>query len=250
MFYNARWYDPALGRFAQAYTIIPEGQGVQAYDRFAYTSNNPLRYTDPTGHRNCEEDGYCPENWGSPAGWANPFNYPILSGGVVFNIKSIPGAEVALVAHFNWGAIKDAVTENDLSHLEDADFSLNVEATITGGFSEELDGEIFFEGSNAPTVKDKSGLSLISLKNVPVNVGSCIPTGVCGKVTTEIDLKNKTVNSVGYQAGIGQGVDLSVSVFTLSFPVFTGNIFTNKSKGPSWDDFMDEVVKDLKEYGE
>ncbi|NOH02418.1 MAG: RHS repeat-associated core domain-containing protein [Chloroflexi bacterium] len=49
-FYNARWYDPALGRFAQADTIIPQGQGVQAWDRYAYTNNNPVRYNDPTGH--------------------------------------------------------------------------------------------------------------------------------------------------------------------------------------------------------
>ena len=49
-FYNARWYDSALGRFAQADTIIPQNQGVQAWDRYAYTNNNPLRYTDPTGH--------------------------------------------------------------------------------------------------------------------------------------------------------------------------------------------------------
>jgi RHS repeat-associated protein len=50
-YYNARWYDPQLGRFAQADTIIPEqSQGVQAWDRYAYTNNNPLRYTDPTGH--------------------------------------------------------------------------------------------------------------------------------------------------------------------------------------------------------
>jgi RHS repeat-associated protein len=61
MFYNARWYDPSLRRFAQADTIIPGG--VQGYDRFAYAANNPLRYIDPTGHRNCEEDGYnCPGN--------------------------------------------------------------------------------------------------------------------------------------------------------------------------------------------
>jgi len=50
MFYNARWYDPALGRFAQADTIIPQNQGVQAWDRYAYTNNNPLRYVDPSGH--------------------------------------------------------------------------------------------------------------------------------------------------------------------------------------------------------
>jgi RHS repeat-associated protein len=29
-FYNARWYDPSLGRFASPDTIIPLGQGVQA----------------------------------------------------------------------------------------------------------------------------------------------------------------------------------------------------------------------------
>jgi RHS repeat-associated protein len=49
-FYNARWYDSSLSRFAQADTIIPSTQGVQAWDRFAYTNNNPLRYTDPSGH--------------------------------------------------------------------------------------------------------------------------------------------------------------------------------------------------------
>jgi RHS repeat-associated protein len=50
MDYNARMYDPALGRFTQADTIIPSTQGVQAWDRFAYTNNNPVRYSDPTGH--------------------------------------------------------------------------------------------------------------------------------------------------------------------------------------------------------
>ena len=50
MFYNARWYDPALGRFAQADSIIPlESQGVQAWDRYAYVNNNPVRYLDPSG---------------------------------------------------------------------------------------------------------------------------------------------------------------------------------------------------------
>ena len=51
MFYNARWYDPGLGRFAQADTIIPlQTQGVQAWDRYAGMNNNPVRYNDPSGH--------------------------------------------------------------------------------------------------------------------------------------------------------------------------------------------------------
>jgi RHS repeat-associated protein len=50
-FYNARWYDPALGRFAQPNSLIPEqSQGAQAWDRYAYVNNNPVRHNDPTGH--------------------------------------------------------------------------------------------------------------------------------------------------------------------------------------------------------
>jgi RHS repeat-associated protein len=48
--YGARWYDSLLGRFIQPDTVVPLGsQGVQAWDRFAYVNNNPVRYTDPTG---------------------------------------------------------------------------------------------------------------------------------------------------------------------------------------------------------
>jgi RHS repeat-associated protein len=54
MFYNARWYDPTLGRFAQADTIVPGG--VQGYDRYAYVNNAPTRFTDPSGHKCVPED--------------------------------------------------------------------------------------------------------------------------------------------------------------------------------------------------
>ena len=50
MFYNARWYDSALGRFVQADTMIPQYQGVQAWDRYAYVNNSPINFNDPSGH--------------------------------------------------------------------------------------------------------------------------------------------------------------------------------------------------------
>jgi len=34
-FYNARWYDPQLGRFMQADTIVPPTQGTEDFDRYA-----------------------------------------------------------------------------------------------------------------------------------------------------------------------------------------------------------------------
>ena len=49
-YYNARYYDAALGRFIQADTIIPEAGNSKSYDRYTYVNNNPVRYTDPSGH--------------------------------------------------------------------------------------------------------------------------------------------------------------------------------------------------------
>ena len=48
--YGARYYDPELGRFIQPDTIVPNPGDAQAFDRYAYVNNNPLKYTDPTGH--------------------------------------------------------------------------------------------------------------------------------------------------------------------------------------------------------
>jgi hypothetical protein len=68
-FYNARWYDPALGRFIQADTIVPGAGNPQAWDRYAYANNNPARYTDPSGHKVCDEV----DVYGNCIGWSANF---------------------------------------------------------------------------------------------------------------------------------------------------------------------------------
>jgi RHS repeat-associated protein len=67
-YYNARYYDPSLGRFISPDSITPGGP--QGLNRYSYVMNNPIRYNDPTGHRNCEEDGYnCPgSSYNTPSG--------------------------------------------------------------------------------------------------------------------------------------------------------------------------------------
>ncbi len=47
---NARIYDPVIGRFLSPDVIIPSATDLQAYNRYAYVRNNPLSFTDPTGH--------------------------------------------------------------------------------------------------------------------------------------------------------------------------------------------------------
>jgi RHS repeat-associated protein len=49
--YQARYYDPHIGRFISADTIIPGSANPQAFNRYAYVFNSPLVYVDPDGHR-------------------------------------------------------------------------------------------------------------------------------------------------------------------------------------------------------
>lgn len=49
-FYAWRYYDPTIGRFIQPDTIIPEPYNPQTLNRYSYCDNNPLNYTDPSGH--------------------------------------------------------------------------------------------------------------------------------------------------------------------------------------------------------
>ena len=50
MYYNARYYDPALGTFISPDSMVPGPGQVINYNRFLYARGNPLKYTDPTGH--------------------------------------------------------------------------------------------------------------------------------------------------------------------------------------------------------
>jgi len=79
--FHARMYDPKLGRFLSADSIVPGAANPQAYNRYSYTLGNPLRYTDPTGHKITEcasqYEPACGSVNGGPVG--NP--YPGNGGG-------------------------------------------------------------------------------------------------------------------------------------------------------------------------
>ncbi len=61
-YYNARYYDPVVGRFVSADTAQGNGQGM---DPYSYVGNNPETRNDPTGQRACNPStGQC----GAPCG--------------------------------------------------------------------------------------------------------------------------------------------------------------------------------------
>jgi hypothetical protein len=50
MYYGARYYSPEVRVFTQPDTLLPDPYDPQALNRYSYALNNPLRYTDPSGH--------------------------------------------------------------------------------------------------------------------------------------------------------------------------------------------------------
>ena len=50
MDYTARSNDPYINHFTQPDSIVPSAGNPQAWKRYSYALNNPIRYNDPTGH--------------------------------------------------------------------------------------------------------------------------------------------------------------------------------------------------------
>ena len=53
LYYGARYYAYGLGRFTQPDTVVPSPGNPQDLNRYTYARNNPLLYTDPSGHAAC-----------------------------------------------------------------------------------------------------------------------------------------------------------------------------------------------------
>ena len=47
---NGRLYDPVIGRMFSPDIVIQDEHNLQAYNRYSYCFNNPLRFTDPSGY--------------------------------------------------------------------------------------------------------------------------------------------------------------------------------------------------------
>jgi RHS repeat-associated protein len=48
-YYNARYYDPTLGRFISPDPLVQSPMNPQSLNRYSYVFNNPLKYIDPSG---------------------------------------------------------------------------------------------------------------------------------------------------------------------------------------------------------
>jgi RHS repeat-associated protein len=93
-YYNARYYDPVVGRFLSADTVQGNGMGM---DPYAYVGGNPETNTDPTGQAYCST-ATCEETAGggpAPTDGDGNGNSPCNSG------TAIQGCDPELPAYPN-----------------------------------------------------------------------------------------------------------------------------------------------------
>ena len=53
-YFNARYYDPEIGRFAQADPTVPDPLNSQAYNRYMFCYGNPISFIDVNGFESTE----------------------------------------------------------------------------------------------------------------------------------------------------------------------------------------------------
>jgi RHS repeat-associated protein len=147
-FYNARYYDPALGRFVQADTIVPEPGNPQDLNRYSYVRNNALRYVDPMGFFSEEE----------------------IMG--FFNVETWE----QVLAHFEeggslegrwgWLAVLRAAEVGDIVFATHHYFALYggspEEEIIFGGKFRTLDGQLFIQNSRSIVLWDHEDVAQLS----------------------------------------------------------------------------------------
>ncbi|MPM35315.1 hypothetical protein SDC9_81905 [bioreactor metagenome] len=97
MDYKARMYDTFTGRFIQPDTLVPEPGSSQGYNRYAYTNNNPINRTDPSGHKECDaqNDGRasCIPNITLPAKYVFPSRNNIYSNAITLPSTFVDGED-------------------------------------------------------------------------------------------------------------------------------------------------------------
>ena len=102
---RARWHAPEIGRFASVDTIVPDPMNPQAFNRYSYRYNNPVKYTDPSGHcvEDSRDDFYDYECWQKADELYDKYGSTGLSYGAlgILSLEELPGFDWLLQNAWN-----------------------------------------------------------------------------------------------------------------------------------------------------
>ncbi|MBU0505819.1 hypothetical protein KJ708_07505 [bacterium] len=182
-YYKSRYYNPRIARFIQADTIIPDAENLQSYNRYSYVENNPLKYTDPTGHFSVGFGGG--NMMGGGIGLSQEFIGIILSGPGSLPTDGMSGNQM---------------NDDTLMMMDDAKNKVSVPTIIVPGTE-------FFDGGWVPFggTKQEEEASWLDVAQLVLSIG--------GLVFDPLDLIDAAISAVrgNYDdAALGLGTALPI----------------------------------------
>jgi RHS repeat-associated protein len=199
-FYNARFYDPGLGRFISPDSIVPGAGNPQALNRYSYGLNNPINSTDPTGH------------WGLSTNWSLSGFYNNIWGmaGNMIEIQNLNGKMPAILDNL-------ATACDTLALAIDAAVAVaDITAAVIGGTS----GVVIAGAAAGPEATPITGpggaaigaiLTDLALK--PLTIAANILATVSTVATAESDLFTGENNFIGSLKIGSSGMSLDTDIY-------------------------------------
>jgi len=137
-FYGARYYDPILARFISPDTFIQAPADPQTLNRYSYVRNNPIRYTDPTGH------SFWDDAWEWMKDFFTPDNINVNSSGTVDGDGNVsPGTPSYGDPNGGGGGGESAAATEGYnrfaSHLNEIKYSINSSQYSSTGSTDSFD---------------------------------------------------------------------------------------------------------------
>ncbi len=181
-YYKARYYDAALGRFIQPDKVVSNPSNPQAWNRYSYVLNNPLKYSDPTGYAEALTDlglYFATVQGFDSSGYNYAFNAisPLVDGGLTGANQSVSGSKTGGLSLVYQGGLS----------------SFGYDGTFQS-FSDSGVGQIASD-------LEKGGQTVERLNSGNIEKGF--------EVATQANAEGLTINAVGHSYGGDSSVDLS-----------------------------------------
>ncbi len=126
---NGRMYDPLIARMLSPDNYVQSTSSTQAYNRYSYAYNNPLKYTDPTGNYAIVDD-LIAGGIGGVTNW--------VSNGTQFNKQGLAyfgvGVLSGWVGLYTFGVGSGIISAVGNGLIQKQDFSTIAGNAFVGGF--------------------------------------------------------------------------------------------------------------------
>lgn len=213
-YYNARYYDPEIGRFTQEDTHAGSLENPLTQNLYIYALDNPLKFIDPTGHDVVDNNS----DWTPIDSWEGMYSddyqqiYRNGKGQILVSQKAYTDTrEIIMNSYFT--------KDGKLDHLDIKCFELP--NTNTSGFHLGGKGNVMIEPVGGSTISfGKGGVDTHTTYPNGSNYQRLNPNG---------HLENSTPHGHGHLEGNGpskRGQGLSIDV--------NGNVVNYKSPDAHW----------------